>query len=114
MNAGEFRCLLLSLRCYRSAESSLDVLADEFRDMASKTSLVDPRFPSWVVQAGLDLFRNATQFESITTLDRFEHLTGGNAEKPLLGVYGDVFQKKTYTPIRVSSLAGNFLHRRPV
>src|SRR6266542_1420854 len=83
MNAGEFRCLPLSLRCYRSAESSLDVLTDEFREMAVKKSLVDPRFHPWVVQAGLDLFHNATQFESITTLDRFEHLTGRNAAVPI-------------------------------
>ena|ERR1700751_3534229 len=55
MNAAEFRCLALSLRRYRSAEPSLDVLLGEFREVAKKESLVDPRFHSWVIQAGLDL-----------------------------------------------------------
>ena len=86
MNAAEFRCLLFSLHRKRSAELSLDVLIDEFREMAIKKPLVDPRFYPWIVQAGLDLPYYPAELESVASLDRFEDLPGRNAEEFLLSL----------------------------
>src|SRR6266403_2253236 len=98
MNAAEFRCLLFSLRRNRSAEPSL----------------VDPRLHPRVVRVWLDIFYNTAELKSVASLDRFERLSGRNAEESLLGIDGNVFQQKIHSSIRISPLDGNFLHRHSV
>ena len=56
MNPAEFRRLLLSSRRNRSANPSLDMLADEFGKMTIEQSLVNPRLYPWVVRVWLGLF----------------------------------------------------------
>src|SRR6266404_138446 len=114
MNAAEFRCLLFSLRRNRSAEPSLDVLADEFREMAIEQSLVDPRLHPRVVRVWLDLFYNTAELKSVASVDRFEHLSSRNAEESLLGIDGNVFQQKIHSSKRIPSHGGNLLHRHAV
>jgi len=109
--------LLLSLRCYRSAESSLDVLADEFRrEMAIKKSFgPDPRFPPLGRPGWARSFSHATQFgiHSHASIG-LKHPDRPKRRETSAGCLWGCLPKENLHADKVSSLAGNFLHRRSV